>query len=61
METFTRFSHHASLSVIFTTQNIYHKSNFGVTLRRNISEHVIFFAKNDLVGMKTLSEYFYLF
>ena len=44
---FVRDSHHANLSIIYTSQNIYVSSRHGVTISRNCSELVIFNAKGD--------------
>ena len=54
---FTRLSHHSSLSIIFTTQNFYFSAKNGVTIRRNLSERILFYHKNDMQGIRGISEY----
>lgn len=60
LSTFLRHSHHSRISIVFTTQNAYFPSTFGVTLRRNLSEFVVFFQKGDLLGLQNLSRTMFL-
>ena len=44
---FVKDSHHASVSVIFTTQNHFSKGKYSTTITRNVSELVLFDSKSD--------------
>ena len=57
LDIFTRLSHHASLSIIYTSQNLFHQSSFGLTMRRNISDLVLFYQKTDLQSTRNISEF----
>ena len=56
LDIFTRLSHHASLSIIYTSQNLFHQSSFGLTMRRNISDLVLFYQKTDLQSTRNISK-----
>jgi hypothetical protein len=51
---FLRDSHHANLSILFSTQILYVSSKHGVTITRNCSELCIFNSKSDQQILSTL-------
>lgn len=55
LTTFLRHSHHSNISIIFTSQNLFHPSPNALTLRRNLSEYILFFSKNDTQSISNLS------
>ena len=58
---FIKHSHHCNLSIVCTSQNIFHQSQYGLTLRRNVSDWIIFFPKNDSQAIRQLSEHLFLY
>jgi hypothetical protein len=55
LDLMTRESHHASVTVIVTSQNYYAPAKFGKTFVRQCSEKIIFWDKSDGLLLRTLS------
>ena len=55
LDLITQTSHHANVTVIFTTQNVFLPSKYGKSIRYNCSTTVIFFDGNDVQMLNILS------
>lgn len=55
LDLITQKSHHANISVILTTQNIFFPSKFGKSIVRNCSTTILFWDNNDIQILNTLS------
>lgn len=53
---FIRHSHHSNITIVFTTQNVFYAAPNALSIRRNVSEYILFFSKNDVQSLKVLSK-----
>ena len=51
-----RHSHHSNITIVFTSQNVFFAAPNALSIRRNVSEFVLFYSKNDVQSLKTLSK-----
>lgn len=60
MDLFTTFSHHHNISVIYSSQNIFHQEKHASTIKRQATELVCFENKIDIKYLRNLSSLFSL-
>lgn len=57
-DVFVKWSNHSLISIIFSAQNFFDSSTFGLTIRRNVSAFCLFNHYQDRRHMNTLAQTF---